>query len=189
MKTELNKNLIYGVICVLIAVGLLGRLLPHLPNATPITALAVVASIYVGRKTALFLPLGVLLLTDLIIGFYSIGIMASVYGSFLLIAILSQFLKKKHDFLAVLFTLLGASLSFFFITNTAVWWFSPWYEKSFAGLLYSYQMGLPFLKNMFLGDMVYTYTLLSVFALAQLLIPATKKLYQYTQNNFVTLRK
>lgn len=171
----MNKNTIFITICILIAVGVLGRLLPHAPNATPITALALVGSMYFGRKGAMILPLGILFLTDLIIGFYSLGIMLSVYGSFFLIALASKWLQTHRSVFAVFYTIIGASLTFFLVTNTAVWWFSPWYEKSLSGLLYSYELGLPFLRNMFIGDMVYTYTLLGALALAPYLAHSGKK--------------
>ena len=159
----MNKTTFIFVIIGLSLVGIAGRLLPHLPNATPIAALAFVSSMYFGRKTALLLPLTALLISDLFIGFYSISIMVSVYGSFALIAFMSWYVKKHSSILAVGYTIIAASLSFFLITNAVVWWLTPWYQKSFAGLLYSYELGLPFLRNMLLGDLVYTFTLLSAF--------------------------
>jgi len=149
----------------LMLIGIAGRLLPHLPNATPLTALAFTSSIYLGRKAAVLLPLAVLLMTDYLIGFYAPGMMLSVYGSFMMIALISLLVRKYKNILTFGYLLISSSLLFFLVTNTAVWWFSPWYEKSFAGLLYSYELGLPFFRNMFLGDLVYTTAILSVCAL------------------------
>ena len=159
----MNKTTFVLLIISLILIGVAGRLLPHLPNATPIAALAFVSSMYLGRKTALLLPLMALFIGDLLIGFYSIGIMLSVYGSFLIIALMSWWAKKHSGILAVGYTIIAASVSFFFITNTVVWWLTPWYHKNLSGLLYSYELGLPFLRNMFLGDLVYTFTLMGAF--------------------------
>jgi len=160
----------------LIAIGVGGRLIPHLPNFTPIAALAFVGSQYFGRKAALILPLVALFLGDMLIGFYSFGIMASVYGSFLIIAIMSWWTKKHSNIFAVGYTVIIASVVFFLITNAAVWWFSPWYTKNLAGLMYSYELGLPFLRNMLLGDIVYTFTLLGVFAVFPSLMHSGKKM-------------
>jgi len=165
------------LIIVLIAIGIAGRLLPHLPNATPIAALAFVGSIYFGRKVAFLLPIGVLFFTDVIIGFYSLGIMISVYGSFALIALMSWWLKKHTSILAIGYTAMGASVSFFLITNAAVWWFTPWYEKSFLGLLYSYELGLPFFRNMLMGDLVYTFSILGVLAALPHILSLSRKIF------------
>jgi hypothetical protein len=55
---------------------------------------------------------------------------------------------------------LSSSIGFFALTNAAVWAFSPWYEKSLAGLLYCYTLALPFFKTMLYGDLVYGFVLL-----------------------------
>lgn len=150
----------------LITVGILGRLLPHLPNMTPLSALAIVGSLYVSKRWAIVLPIIVLFLSDLVLGVYDWRIMASVYLSFTLIGILSALIadRRKLSFtpgLALFFSIL-----FFLITNAAVWLFSPWYEKTFVGLLYAYELGLPFLLNMAVGDLMYMGVLIAVCELA-----------------------
>lgn len=152
----MKKHILLIILVTLIAIGVAGRLTPHLPNATPITALIFATSIYFGRSFSLMIPLAVLLVTDLIIGFYDPMIMLSVYGSFALIALVSWCTRRNPGILSTGYSVLGSSILFFFVTNTAVWWFSPWYAKSFAGLLYCFELALPFLRNMMLGDLIYT---------------------------------
>ena len=54
------------------------RLVPHPPNFTPIGAMALFSGAYLGRRAIAFVaPLGALLLSDLVLGFYH-G-MATVY--------------------------------------------------------------------------------------------------------------
>ena len=171
------KRNAFIAIVILAAIGIAGRLLPHLPNATPIAALAFIGSTYFGRKTAILLPLAVLFITDAIIGFYSLGIMVSVYASFTLIAILSWYAQKQKCILTRGYMIMFGSVSFFIITNATVWWLSPWYEKSLSGLLYSYELGLPFLRNMLLGDVVYTFTLLGTFATIPYFIQISKNVW------------
>ncbi len=151
----------------LILFGVLARLLPHAPNATPITAIAFASSIYLGKRWSLVLPIGALLLSDMVIGFYDWRIMASVYGSFALIGCWSWVSRKYGGIFPIFLSVMGASLLFFFITNGAVWLFSPWYEKSIFGLLYSYELGIPFFRNMFMGDVMYSAFLLGVFELVR----------------------
>lgn len=148
----------------LLILGIVTRLIPHAPNATALTAIALVASLYLGnRLLAFIIPAVALLVSDMFIGFYDWRIVTSVYISFLLGWMLVFFSKKKNKLSTTVISLAGSSLLFFIITNTAVWWFSPWYEKNIVGLLYSYELGLPFLRNMFVGDFVYSVVLIGVF--------------------------
>lgn len=162
----MNKNNLIITICLLIFFAIAVRLFPHAPNMTPITAIAFIGSLYLGRKWAIVLPLLALFLSDLLIGFYDWKIMLSVYGSFALIGFLSFIVTKYRAILPVGFSVIGASLLFFLITNGAVWAFSPWYEKTASGLLYSYELGLPFLRNMLVGDVLYTTALVAIFECA-----------------------
>ena len=107
-----------------------------------------------------------MLASDAVLGFYDWKILASVYSSFLLIGCISRYMRKYSSALAVGGLVVSASVLFFLITNATVWLFSPWYEKSLSGLLYSYTLGLPFLRNMLLGDLVYTFALLGMFNLS-----------------------
>lgn len=104
-----------------------------------------------------------MLITDAIIGFYDWRILIGVYASFMLISILGIIARKYPKILPTSFVLLSASLFFFLVTNFSVWLFSPWYEKSISGLMYCYTLGLPFLRNMLLGDISYALALFGVF--------------------------
>ena len=151
---------------ILVLFGVAARLGPHIPNATPVTAIAFVSSRYVGKRWSILLPGAIVLLSDLAIGFYDWRILASVYGSFVLIGALSWISRRQRTALSVGLPVIGASLLFFLITNAAVWLFSPWYEKTLTGLFYSYTLGLPFLRNMLIGDIVYTSLLFGIFEIA-----------------------
>ncbi len=135
----------------LIGLGVLGRLLPHLPNATPLTALARSARDVLGPRAAYTVPLLALFVSDLAIGFYDWRLMLSVYGSFAFIALLTRLVPAtRPHLLSVL-----APLTFFLTTNAAVWALSPWYAKTAAGLFAAYTAGLPFLGYMLLGDVFF----------------------------------
>ncbi|TAJ16047.1 hypothetical protein EPO56_00220 [Patescibacteria group bacterium] len=149
----------------LIGVGIAGRLIPHIPNATPITAITLTASKYVGRLPAILVPIITMLITDAIIGFYDWRILISVYASFLFISLFGIVARKYPNLLPTGLVLIIAPLLFFLVTNFSVWLLSPWYEKSISGLLYCYTLGLPFLRNMFLGDIAYTAILFGVFGI------------------------
>lgn len=162
-----GKNIILCAL-LLTAFGIAARLLPHLPNAAPIAAIALVAGTYLGRQWALPLPLAALLVSDLALGFYDWRIMLSVYGTYAAIAVMGMQGRKWQTGNFLGFPI-AASTFFFLVTNGAVWAFSPWYEKSLRGLWHAYEMGLPFYRNMLLGDIAYTALLVGAFELAFLI--------------------
>ena len=170
----------------LILFGVIVRLLPHAPNATPMTAIALVSSLYLGKRCSIILPLATLLLSDVIIGLYDVKIMLSVYGSFALIGCLSWINKRYRSLVSIEVSAIGGSLLFFLITNGAVWLFSPWYEKTVSGLLYSYELGLPFWRNMLLGDIVYTTILIGIFEIAYRKRNATPTRIYWTSHDLDT---
>jgi hypothetical protein len=137
---------------------------------------------YLGRKAAVLIPFAVLLITDALIGFYTLELMLSIYAAFAIVSLISLAARKYKSAVALGYLTFASSLFFFLSTNAAVWWFSPWYEKSFTGLLYSYELGLPFFRNMLMGDLLYTFGLLGAFALAPALITAGKKLFKPLQS-------
>jgi hypothetical protein len=62
---------------------------------------------------------------------------------------------------------LCASVLFFVVTNLGEWAFQPWYPKTGAGLAASYVAGIPFFRNMLLGDLAYSALLFGGFALLE----------------------
>ncbi|MDO8663683.1 MAG: hypothetical protein Q7K28_02505 [Candidatus Wildermuthbacteria bacterium] len=162
----MSKNVSLGVAFFLVALGVASRLLPHTANFTPVTAIALFASAYLGLRYSLAVLLAVMFATDAIIGFYSWQIMLAVYGSFALSSLIGFYIQKHKRVATVFFGALGSSLIFFLITNWAVWQFSALYPHSFAGLMQSYLMAIPFFKNSLAGDMLYTGLLFGVFELS-----------------------
>ena len=150
----------------LILLGVLGRLLPHAWNATPIVAIALMAGIYLGRKYALFVPLAAMIISDVFIGFYDAKIMLAVYGSFALVGLIGYLLRNKKSFWMIFGTSVTASVVFYLITNFAVWSFGTLYPPTFSGLIASYTMAIPFFKNMVIGDLFFSTALYGLFEYA-----------------------
>ena len=151
-----NKKILQFILVIsFILIGVGFRFLPHAPNFTPIAAIALFGGVYFSKKIALVLPLTIMVLSDIFIGYYEIGIMLSVYLSFLVCVLLGFYLKKNKKWQIILGSAFLCSLVFYLITNFAVWLFSPWYVKDFSGLITCYVVALPFFKNTVLGDFIY----------------------------------
>ncbi len=144
----------YLTILIMILLAALTRLLPHLPNLTPIGAIALFSGAKLKGINRFLLPIIIMLLTDVIIGFHNT--MLFVYGSFLIITLLGTVLQNKATHLRIFSSALTASVIFFVITNFGVWLVGPMYPKTMVGLGQAYFMGIPFFQNTLLGDLIYT---------------------------------
>ncbi|MEK7658952.1 MAG: DUF6580 family putative transport protein [Patescibacteria group bacterium] len=177
------KNLEFITALVLVLIGVSLRLLPHAPNFTPIAAIALFGGVYFSKKTALIFPVLAMAISDIFLGFYEPLIMLSVYGSFLLCVVLGFWLKNHKKWQTVAGSVILSSVLFFVITNFAVWAFSPWYAKTFSGLIQSYVMALPFFKNSLLGDIFYAGVFFGAYELAEVWI---RKRFKVTKNSIVS---
>jgi len=158
------------IILIFILIGVSLRLLPHPPNFAPIATIALFGGVYLSKKVALILPIAAMTISDIFIGYYEPKLMVSVYGSFLLCVILGFWLKNHKKWHTVLGgSILGAVL-FFLITNFAVWAFTPWYAKTFPGLIQCYFMALPFFKNTLLGNLFYATIFFGVYEIVEVWI-------------------
>ena len=146
MSTLLNKKQLIIVAIILIAAII--RLFPHLPNVTPITAMALFSGVYFSeKKFAFIIPLMAMFLSDLFLGFS--GITLFVYLAFILVSYIGIQSKKVS-----IKTILISSISFFIITNFGVWLLE--YPKTFTGLLECYTLAIPFFRNSLIGDFVFS---------------------------------
>lgn len=145
-----------------IVLACVGRLYPHLPNATPLMALSVMAGLSADplvRKHALLLTLSSLIVSDILLGLlhhFPIigGWTVFTYSGFLLITYTAHhFQKSFQDYFSKQCALvLSASLFYWLWTNFGVWLLG-YYSYSAQGFLTCYSMALPFLPQSLLGDL------------------------------------
>lgn len=158
----------------LILAAALSRLLPHPPNFTPLTAMALCGGVYLERRFALFLPLAALFVSDLFIGFHRT--MPFVYLSFLLIGLIGLWLAKRKRTSLIFSAAAASSILFFLITNFGVWVMDgSMYSRSIEGLIACYVAAIPFFRNTLFGDLVYTAFLFGLFELVEPLVRRKKE--------------
>ncbi len=159
------KKIIPGLAIFFIIFGASLRFFPHLPNFTPVAAIALFGGVYLNRRYALMLPLAIMAISDYSIGFYDFKLMAGVYLSFVLVGLIGLLIKKKKN----LFTIFGGSILgsvlFFLITNFSVWAFYNWYPHTLNGLLQCFNMAIPFFRNTLAGDLFYVSVLFGIYEL------------------------
>ena len=145
MYSLINKK--QFIIITFIVIAAVIRLFPHIPNVTPITAMALFSGVYfTDKKYAFIIPLFAMFLSDLFLGFSLISLF--VYAAFILVGYIGIASKKMN-----VKTILISSISFFIITNFGVWLIG--YPKTVNGLLECYTLAIPFFRNSLMGDFFY----------------------------------
>lgn len=148
----LKKALPHLVVIVLAAAA---RIIPHAPNFAPIAGLAIFTGYHFKNRFTWTIPIAAMVLSDFIIGFHST--VPYVYASFVIMSLIGSYMKKKNATSLFLTSLMSSAL-FFLVTNFGVWATGSMYIKSVGGLMQSYVMGLPFLRNTAMGDLFYTFS-------------------------------
>jgi hypothetical protein len=137
--------------------------------------LALFSGAYLGKRWLAFVaPLGALVLSDLVLGFYH-G-QATVYFSVALIVMLGMASLQRRSALRVAGVAIASSILFFVITNFGMWLFSGFYPRTLAGLEACYIAAIPFFQNTVVGDLFYAGLLFGGFALVERRIPALRRI-------------
>jgi len=121
------------------------RVIPHPLNFTPVTSLALFSGVMFSRKwMSVGIPLVVMILSDMVLGFYSISLW--VYIAFISITIFGWFINKMN-----INSILLSSIIFFIISNFGVWVLG--YPHTIEGLILCYTMAIPFFGYSIIGDL------------------------------------
>lgn len=176
MAVNLNKVLEKidenAVAIVLIIFAISSRFLPHPPNFAAVGAATLFSGVYLKKKYALWLPLFVMAVSDMFIGFHNL--IFFTWGSFVLIGVIGLWLRKRKNIQNVVFATVTVSLLFFFVTNFAVWAFTPMYSKTMEGLVECFVLAIPFFRNTFLGDIFFVGVLFGAYEGVRYWLPKIK---------------
>lgn len=154
------------VLVSLLVLAVLSRFLPHPPNFSPILAVSLFGGVYfANRWVSLLLPLVIMALSDVFIGFHAL--VPVVYGMFVLFALAGRWLKNRLSVGTLAITGLLGSIAFFLVTNFFVWLTSGMYSLDADGLATCYVAAVPFFQNSLLGDAIYIPTLFGSFYLME----------------------
>jgi hypothetical protein len=160
----------------LISLAVLGRLLPHPDNITPLAAIGLFAGAYLDRRLFLLVPVIAAFVSDIAgPGIYSLMVMTFVYAGLLLSSVSGRLILKgkkgKHKFPRLPAAVLASAIGFYLVSNLGPWW--AYYEHSLSGLLVCYANGLPYLARSLAGDALYS---LIFFGLYESMLAGQKRL-------------
>jgi hypothetical protein len=164
-----NHSRIVALLCAILVAAAL-RLVPHPPNFTPIGAMALFSGAYLGRRGFAFVaPLGAMLLSDIVLGFYS-G-MWITYLAVALIVLVGWVALSRVSVLRLGLAAVASSVLFFLVSNFGTWALSGMYPHTLAGLSGCYLAAIPFFQNTIAGDLFYVALLFGGFRVAELIAP------------------
>ena len=166
-----NSRIVALLFAILLAATL--RLVPHPPNFTPIGAMALFSGAYLGRRGMAFAaPLGAMVLSDVVLGFYS-GFWIT-YVAVALIVVVGWLTLTRVSVLRVGGAAIASSVLFFVVSNFGTWASSGMYPHTFAGLSACYVAAIPFFQNTIAEDLLYATLLFGGFRVAELLLPSVR---------------
>lgn len=159
-------GVIAGFVAALVALSVIVRLavdggmLPY--NFAAVGAAAMFAGFMLrSRAWALAVPVLAMLVSNALIGGYSLGVMVLVYAALVLPVFLGRWIVRRESKGVALAAWLGggsvvSALAFYILTNGAVWAFTPWYETTLSGLIRCYVAALPFFKWTLASNLLFT---------------------------------
>jgi hypothetical protein len=144
--------------------------MPHPWNLTPVAA----ALLYFGARGSrrqIWVPFVLLAASDLILNkyVYAYPFTASqlvVWAWYAAILLLGTQLRENSGWLKIAGAALASSVSFFAVSNFAVWAFGTMYPKTLSGLTTCYAAGVPFFRSTLAGDLLFTAVMFGLPALA-----------------------
>ena len=153
----------------LTVVSALGRLLPHVPNVTPLSSSCLFAGSRISGIVAYLLPLAVMVATDPFVGGYTWA-SPVIYASFLISVWIGRRMLGRVTPVRVGAAAFLCSLQFFLLTNLATWatavaQHSTMYSADLNGLLTCYTLALPFWGRTLAGDLLFSAAIFGIHAL------------------------
>ncbi len=150
--------------------------MPHPWNLTPVAA----ALLYFGARGSrrqLWVPFALLAASDVILTKFVYAYQFSwdhfvTWIWYAAILWLGTTLSENRNWLRIGGAALAGSVSFFVLSNFAVWACWDMYPKTMGGLMACYAVGLPFFQRGLAGDMLFTAVFFGIPAMIASLAPA-----------------
>jgi hypothetical protein len=147
--------------------------MPHPWGFTPVAA----ALLYFGARGSrrqIWVPFLLLAASDVILTKYVYTYVFSwdhfvTWAWYAAILLLGSQLHEKSGWIRIGGASIASSVSFFVVSNFAVWACWDMYPKTFSGLMASYAAGLPFFRRGLAGDIFFTAVMFGLPALATVL--------------------
>ncbi len=145
----------------LLIIGILSRFIPHEMNFTPVLAIALFGGVYLRRSQALWLPLLLMVMSDLVIGLHAA--IPFTWGSIIMCALIGLQVRKAVTPLRILGGAVMSAVLFFVVTNFGSW--LMYYPQTWEGFVSCYTLAVPFFRMSLLSTLCYSAVLFGIYEL------------------------
>jgi hypothetical protein len=176
---KLNEVTMLAYLFVIFAVLARMPFMPHPWNFTPVAA----ALLYFGARGSrrqLWVPFALLAASDVILTNFVYSYQFSwdhfvTWAWYAAILWLGSQLRENSTWLRVGGAALASSVSFFVVSNFAVWACWNMYPKTLPGLMTCYAAGLPFFRRGLAGDLLFTAVMFGLPAMVTVIARSMRK--------------
>ena len=184
MKNNLKFKPQTLVLISIILIASLSRLIPHMPNFSPIGAISLFGAAFFKEKwKAFFIPILATWLSDLFINniiysnynsnfiWFHNGFHWLVFSYGFIVLFGMTLFKSSLTFSRLGIGAFGSGIIFFIISNFGVWVNGLMYSKDLLGLINCYIAGIPFFRGTLLGNFFYVPVLFGTYYFLQKRFP------------------
>jgi hypothetical protein len=154
----------------LLLIGISARFLPHAPNFSPVLAIALFGGVYLRRSQALWLPLVLMMATDLVLGLHAT--IPFTWGCVFVASLIGLWTRKDPHALRIFAGAVTSAVLFFVVTNFGSW--LAYYPLTREGFLSCYTLAVPFFRMTILSTLAYACVMFGVYELVSRRVSGTK---------------
>lgn len=154
----------------LLVIGSLARFLPHAPNFSPVLAIALFGGAYLRRSQALWVPLALMVGTDIFLGLHAT--IPFTWGSVILTSLIGLWVRKNANLGRMLTGAVVSAVAFFIITNFGAW--LAFYPQTWEGFVSCYTLAIPFFRMNLVSTLVYAVVLFTSYEILVRRIKTTR---------------
>lgn len=162
MEIRINKTTLLALSLVVIGIGL--RLIPHTANFAPVGAIALFAGAILSWRIALWLPLIIMVASDLLLGLHDTILFT--WGGFTLVAVIGLLLRNRSNLMKIAAGAPASALLFYIVSNFGVWVEGSLYPRTWQGLVDCYLLALPFLRTSLWADISFAIVFFGLYTYA-----------------------
>lgn len=151
----------------LLVLATVAHLAPHPFGVSSVGATALYAGAYGPNKLSWAVPVLMVLVGNLIFGFYDLTVLGFVYAGFALSTLSGRWLLRRGRSKLRYATAIALGAAIFFVTSNFAVWLVGMYPPTAAGLAQCYIRGLPFLGQAMLVDAAYCIVLFGLHSLVE----------------------
>ncbi len=158
------------LVLALLIIGVAARFLPHAPNFSPILAIALFGGVYLRRSQALWLPLVLMMVTDLVLGLHMT--IPFTWGCVFASGLIGLWMRKTPNAFRIFTGAVTSAVLFFVVTNFGSW--LVFYPLTREGFLSCYTLAIPFFRMTILSTLAYTCVLFGVYEVVSRRVRGTR---------------